>query len=208
MEIEQDEALESLSAATRTLCERVRTTGAPTEKLKEVREVIERAAALLEPHEVPGPYAQAVYTAGSGQTGQGEDPMRFFPFSPLIGRFNPVAPPAEFWVEDDVVHGRATFGALHCGAPDLVHGGVVAAVMDELLGVANVVNGRGAMTGTLTIRYLKPTPLFQEIRMEGYSKEQDGRKIYAEGRFWSGDDLLAEAHGTFIEVRSRAGSVS
>jgi acyl-coenzyme A thioesterase PaaI-like protein len=206
VEIEEDEALQALSAATRSLCERVRTTGAPVETLKEVQEVVERAANLLKPHVVPGPYAQAVYREGSGQTGQGQDPMEFFPFSPLIGRSNPVAPPVQFRVEDGVVHGRVTFGALYCGAPDLVHGGVVAAVMDELLGVANVVNGRGAMTGTLTIRYLKPTPLFEEIRMEGRSQEQDGRKIYAEGRFWSGDDLLAEAHGTFIEVRSRMGA--
>ena len=203
-EIEQSAALQALSGATRVLAERVRTSGASVEKLEEVREVIERASGLLEPHAQPGPYAQATHTAGVGDTGQGVDPMDFFPFSPLIGRSNPLAPPAEFRVEDGIVHGRVTFGALYCGAPDLVHGGVVAAMMDELLGVANVVNGRGAMTGTLTIRYLKPTPLFEEIRMEGRSQEQDGRKVYADGRFFLGEDLLVEAHGTFIEVRSQA----
>ena len=201
---EVDEAMQALSAATRTLAERVRTTGAATEKLEEVRAVIEQASALLEPHGQPGPYAQATDSAGLGRTGEGEDPMEFFPFSPLIGRSNPWAPPAEFRVEEGVVHGRVTFGALYCGAPDLVHGGVVAAMMDELLGVSNVVNGRGAMTGTLTIRYRKPTPLFREIRMEGRSREQDGRKIYSEGQFFLDDELLVEAHGIFIAVGSPA----
>ena len=63
-------------------------------------------------------------------------------------------------------------------------------------------NWRRSLTGTLTIRYLKPTPIFKEIRMEGYSKKQDGRKIYAEGRFFLEDELLVEAHGTFIAMRS------
>ena len=201
-ETEQREALEAVGGATRVLAERIRTGSAPVETLKEAQDIIERASALLKPHVQPGPYAQAVYTPGEGQTGLGVDPMEFFPFSPLIGRSNPIAPPVEFRVEDGVVHGRVTFGAVYCGAPDLVHGGVVASVMDELLGVTNVVNGRGAMTGTLTIRYLKPTPIFKEIRMEGYSKKQDGRKIYAEGRFFLEDELLVEAHGTFIAMRS------
>ena len=61
---------------------------------EEAQDIIERASALLKPHVQPGPYAQAVYTPGEGQTGLGVDPMEFFPFSPLIGRSNPIAPPA------------------------------------------------------------------------------------------------------------------
>lgn len=201
-ETELREAVEAVSRSTRVLAERIRTAPAPVEILQEARDRIDGVCALLEPHVRPGPYAQAVESAGVGHTGQGVDPMEFFPFSPLIGRSNPVAPPVEFRVEDGVVHGRVTFGAVYCGAPDLVHGGVVASVMDELLGVTNVVNGRGAMTGTLTIRYVRPTPIFQEIRMEGYCRKQEGRKIYAEGRFFLGDELLVEGQGTFISMRA------
>ena len=108
--------------------------------------------------------------------GPGCGPHGVLPLQSLIGRSNPVALPVRFWVEDGVVHGRATFGPLYCGAPDLVHGGVVAAVMDELLGVANVVNGRGAMTGTLTIRYLKPTPLFERYGWRDAAKNRMDEK--------------------------------
>ena len=72
--------------------------------------------------------------------------------------------------------------------------------MDELLGAVNVVNDLGAMTGTLTVRYRRPTPLFEEVRMEGRTGEARGRKVFAQGEIWHGDTLLAEAEGVFIKV--------
>ncbi len=45
------------------------------------------------------------------------------------------------------------------GPPTCVHGGVIAELFDELLGISNILAGPGAMTGTLTIRYRRPTPL-------------------------------------------------
>jgi len=56
------------------------------------------------------------------------------------------------------------------------------------------------MTGTLTVRYRKPTPLLEEIRMEGRPAGVDGRKVYAEGTMWCGETLLAEAEGVFVRV--------
>ena len=138
---------------------------------------------------------QADLLGGLGRFEQTLDPMELFPYSPLIGRGNPLSPPVRFEVKEGVVHGLGRFGAQYCGPPNHVHGGVVAAVMDELLGAVNVVNDLGAMTGTLTVRYRRPTPLFEEIRMEGRTSETQGRKVFAQGKMWHGDDLLAEAEG-------------
>jgi len=137
---------------------------------------------------------------GVGRFEETSDPMQLFPYSPVVGRGNAIAPPVEFKVEEGVIQGRVRFGSQYCGPPNHVHGGVVAAVMDELLGAVNVVNGVGAMTGTLTVRYSRPTPLFEEIRMEGRTAGTDGRKVYARGEMRHGDRLLAEAEGVFIKV--------
>ena len=164
------------------------------------REAVDRAVELLGEDLHPGPFAQADLLGGLGKISESREPMELFPYSPVIGRGNPVAPPVHFEVREGVVHGRARFGAQYCGPPNHVHGGVIAAVMDELLGAVNVVNDLGAMTGTLTVRYRRPTPLFEEVRMEGRTGEARGRKVFAQGEIWHGDTLLAEAEGVFIKV--------
>jgi acyl-coenzyme A thioesterase PaaI-like protein len=207
-----NDADEQLCAAARRVLEEVRTTRAPGEVLDEARRQLERVIDVLAPHAHEGGFAQADREGGLGLYGQSRDPMALFPYSPLIGRLNPVAPPVEFWMDGDVVRGRAVFRSPYCGPPNHVHGGVVAGVLDELLGVVNVMHGRGAMTGTLTIKYRAPTPLFEEIRMLGCPAGVDGRKVYAEGSLWHGETLLAEAEGVFIligeEARSKLGIAS
>jgi acyl-coenzyme A thioesterase PaaI-like protein len=106
----------------------------------------------------------------------------------------------EFHVIDGVVHGRAIFTAPFCGPPNHVHGGVIALVFDELLGVVTVANRLGAMTGTLTIRYRRPMPILEEVRMEGRPAGVEGREVFVEGSMWHGETLLAEAEGTFVQV--------
>jgi len=196
----QEAAQASLAASTRRVIDEVRATRAPVAELEAARAALERAAAILAPHRHTGRHAQADLLGGPGRFGETDDPMVYFPYSPLIGRGNPIAPPVELRFEDGIVHGRARFTAPYCGPPDHVHGGIVAAVFDELLGTVNVANGLGAMTGTLTVRYRKPVPLEREIRMEGRPAGVDGRKVYAEGTMWDGETLLAEAEGIFIQI--------
>lgn len=204
-----DADLGRLADSARRAITAVRTTRAPDAAIDEACAALDRAAQILAPHAHAGPLAQNDLEGGVGLYGRTDDPMVLFPYSPVIGRRNPISPPVELWLEDGVVHGRAVFGAAYCGPPNHVHGGVVAQVLDELLGTVNVMHTVGAMTGTLTIRYRAPTPLFEEIRLEGHQAGVDGRKVYAEGSMWHGDTLLAEAHGIFIlvegETRERLG---
>ena len=82
-----------------------------------------------------------------------------------------------------------------------MHGGVIAEVFDELLGAASIVAGNPGMTGTLTVRYRKPTPLRTDLRLEARCVERDGRKIIVRGAIYHGEVLTAEAEGIFIIVR-------
>ena len=196
----REEEQQALCGLTRRFIEALRLSTAPPETIAKARSALGDALDILEPHVHTGPYAQADLLGGLGKFEETRDPMELFPYSPVVGRGNPIAPPVEFRVEGQVVQGRARFGAQYCGPPNHVHGGVVAAVMDELLGSVNVINDLGAMTGTLKVRYSRPTPLFEEIRMEGRMAGTDGRKVFARGEMWHGENLLAEAEGVFIKV--------
>ncbi len=136
----------------------------------------------------------------------GGDPREFFPTSPIIGLENPVAAPVLLQVVEGADGGPLEVRATACfdfpyeGPPGCVHGGVIAATFDELLGSATIVAGNPGMTGTLTIKYRKPTPLRADLTMEARYLGRDGRKVRAWGAIHHGDVLTAEAEGVFIQV--------
>jgi len=127
-------------------------------------------------------------------------PQDFFPTSPVIGFANPVAPPVVVEAVDGGLIGSAWFDYQFEGPPTCVHGGVIAMVFDEMLGAANILAGNPGMTGTLTIRYRKPTPLRTPLRLEARFVSREGRKILTTGAIYHGDVLTAEADGIFIEL--------
>jgi hypothetical protein len=135
-------------------------------------------------------------------------PQDFFPTSPVIGFANPLAPPVEVWsVEGEngqrEIRGRVTFGYPYEGPPTCVHGGVIAELFDELMGAANVLANKPAMTGTLTVRYRKPTPLLAPLDLMARFVRSEGRKVFTWAAIYSAGVLTAEADGLFIEVRPR-----
>lgn len=195
------DALAALVHATRILVDRVRRTRAPAEELAAVREALLDCTARLDGWAHDGPWSQASLDGSPGLIGRTRDPMTIFPYSPVIGRLNPLAPPATFHEVDGRIVGEVTLGPPWCGPPNHVHGGVVAALMDELLGVVNVINELGAMTGRLTIHYHAPTPLGVTLRLEGEHTGHEGRKVFSRGRMWHGDVLLCEADGLFVKPK-------
>jgi len=130
----------------------------------------------------------------------------FFPTSPIMGMANPIAPPVRVHVVDGPdggyreIRAEAWFDWAYEGPPTCVHGGVIAETFDEMLGAANMVAGNPGMTGTLTVRYRRPTPLRTPLRLEARCLGRDGRKIRTWAGIYHGDELTAEADGIFIEV--------
>lgn len=141
-----------------------------------------------------------------GQAGfPGVHPQDHFPTSPMIGFANPISPPVEVWAVHGEsgqreIRGRVTFDYPFEGPPTCVHGGVIAELFDELLGLSNILAGKGAMTGTLTVRYRRPTPLLAPLELAARHTGQDGRKVYAWGGLYHEGELTAEAEGVFILV--------
>jgi acyl-coenzyme A thioesterase PaaI-like protein len=183
-----------VAAATRSVIDRLVATEAPLDALSRAAEHLEAALAELAGHPQGRLYEGFAESANAG------DPRAFFDHSPVIGLANPLAPPLRLEVRDGVVHGRARFGRAYEGPPGSVHGGYVAAAFDEVLGMAQSLGGNPGMTGTLTVRYRKPTPLRTELRFEATLDRQEGRKLFTSGRLYAGEVLTAEAEGLFISV--------
>lgn len=123
------------------------------------------------------------------------------PWSVISGRYHPLAVPVAMRVADGKVIGTVTFGLAYEGPPDGVHGAMVAAVYDEVLAFAGMINGTPGHTGTLTIKYRGITPLHTELRFEAWVERTDGRKITVHGSCYAGDTLCTEAEALFIQFQ-------
>ncbi len=120
--------------------------------------------------------------------------------SPIVGQVNPVAPPLEWEVRSGRIFGRGIYHAAYEGPPGYVHGGWIALTFDEILGMANVASGNPGMTGTLKIRYRRPTPLHKEVTFEGWTEKVEGRRITALGTMSVDGVVTAEAEGLFVII--------
>ena len=74
-----------------------------------------------------------------------------------------------------------TLGPVYEGPPGLVHGGICALLLDQLLGeVATNQMSLPKFTGTISLRYLRGTPL-GPLRAEAWVERTEGHKTYARG---------------------------
>lgn len=119
---------------------------------------------------------------------------------PIGGLGNPLASPFSPRFDDGRITADLRFGPAFEGTPGLVHGGFVAATFDHLLGGAAILSGEPIVTGSLTIRYRKPTPLHVELRMECWPGAREGRRVHTYGHLLLGDAVLVEAEAVFVTV--------
>jgi acyl-coenzyme A thioesterase PaaI-like protein len=124
---------------------------------------------------------------------------------PLAGPRNAMAPPIVLSLGEDPVHGRVAYGHVVYdvrfeGLPGLAQGGFLAAGFDLMLGQGVAMAGHRGVTGTLSVRYLVPTPLYEPLRYEAWCARREGRKGFAQARLVRLDSgaVCAEAEGVFI----------
>ncbi|MBW5250953.1 PaaI family thioesterase [Streptomyces sp. P01-B04] len=118
---------------------------------------------------------------------------------PVTGPENALAPPLHLHgQEDGSVEGVVTLDLPYQGPPGHVHGGISALLLDHTLGVANHWGGPSGMTAELTLRYLRPTPLFEPLTVTGRQVSVEGSRIRTVGEIRAGGRTCVTAEGLFI----------
>jgi len=125
----------------------------------------------------------------------------------VVGLRNPVAPPLTIVRDEGRVSAEFELSAAYEGPPSLVHGGVSALILDQLLGEAAAAAGKPGMTGTLTVRYRRAAPL-GALRGEAHVDRVEGIKTYAVGHIADADGICVEAEGVFILPRWARGELT
>lgn len=190
-EVEAERALYGpLAQAIRDLVDAgIRTTVAEDE-VHRARAEVEAITARLRRSQLPGPYGVRFRSDGRGRAWG----------NAVVGLRNAVAPPLVITSDDRGVRSEFHLGAAYEGPPGSVHGGVLALILDQMLGEAAGAGGKPGMTATLTLTYRQRTPL-GDLRAAAWIEKVDGIKTWARGELVGAEGVTVEAEGLFILPR-------
>lgn len=120
----------------------------------------------------------------------------------VCGRNNPAGLDLEFQRRGDLVFAKWIPEEKHLGYRDRVHGGVVAAILDEAMGWApSHETGRLCYSAEISVRYRKPVPAGSDLRVEARMVENRRRLVRSRGRLVGDDGVVyATATGTYVPL--------
>jgi hypothetical protein len=121
------------------------------------------------------------------------------------GWSNPLAPGLNMWFDGDRAKGTVTCGWAYEGPPGHIHGGYVAAILDQFMGMAQILGKNPGMTGTLNVRYHRPSPLNTELKLEAWLERVEGRKTVIGAEIRNGDQVTASCEALFIRPKGGLG---
>jgi acyl-coenzyme A thioesterase PaaI-like protein len=107
---------------------------------------------------------------------------------------------ARVWVDGEIARGEIALDSRHAGSPNHAHGGVIAMLLDEVLGTVAMIHRIAAVTGTLEIRYRSPAFLGHTYELSARLLGSEGRRLQIVGDMTGPEGLVAEATGTWIRV--------
>ena len=108
-----------------------------------------------------------------------------------------------YWVRESDCHvfGRAHFGKGCQGPPGHAHGGSIAALLDEAMGICAWVSGHPVVAADIRLRFRQSLPLFQVPEFHAWIEKSSGRKIFTRAVLINDQgDRIADAEGLFVEL--------
>ena len=88
----------------------------------------------------------------------------------------------------------------HQAGPGLVHGGLVAAALDEACGLLATWYRFPTVTGRLFVHFRRPVPIKTELLVCARLDDEHGRRLHVSGELVDGNEILAQARGAFVHV--------
>ncbi len=190
------EAKRRAAQALRTLTETLITSDASTEQVDSLAERLERECDALQA--APRLFGLEAFIKDGKHGGHGEINHEL---NALGGWSNPLSPALNMWLEGNEAFGTVRCGHAYEGPPGFIHGGFIAAIFDQFLGMAQLAGNNPGMTGTLTVRYNRPTPLNCDLTLHATLQESVGRKTVVTGEMLAAGVVTASCECLFIRPR-------
>ena len=96
---------------------------------------------------------------------------------------------------------RLLLGPAFEGAPRRAHGGIVAAIFDDVMGYVMAISGTPAYTGRLRVSYHQPTPVGEELVFRARVTGRERRKVLVESEAYNAaGEKVASSDGVFVTI--------
>jgi acyl-coenzyme A thioesterase PaaI-like protein len=103
------------------------------------------------------------------------------------------------------LYAKAWFGSKTMGPPGHVHGGAMAAALDEAMGAVCWMNDHKTVAATINVKFVAMLPIETETILESRIERIEGRKISTRATLTNAaGELIAQAGGLFIVLRDEA----
>ena len=194
------QAKRRLAQALRELTDVLVTSTPSIEEMDEIAERLELQARQFAKE--PRLFGQMAFQADGNHGRRGEVNHEL---NAVGGWSNPLAPGLNMWFDGDRACGTVNCGWAYEGPPGCIHGGYIAAIFDQFMGMAQMIGKQPGMTGTLKVRYLRPTPLNTELQLEAWLDRVEGRKTTMSAEMRNGEIVTATCEALFIRPRGGLG---
>lgn len=121
----------------------------------------------------------------------------------ICGQDNPTGLRLDFYFDRErkMAWTEFTPGREHEGYRDLLHGGIISSLLDEVMAKAVLAEGIPVVTSRLAVEFKKPAPVGEKLRLEGMMTGHKSRAYFTSGRLLGEDGrLVAEASGVYIRA--------
>jgi len=100
--------------------------------------------------------------------------------------------------------GHFRFGPEYQGSNLFLHGGIIAVLLDEAMGKLNRFHDVRAVTAELSVEYLRPVPIGEDIIVEAEEVSREGRNLMHRGEIRNtAGKILARGKGRFVAIGDR-----
>jgi acyl-coenzyme A thioesterase PaaI-like protein len=128
-------------------------------------------------------------------------PHHAMPLSPVIGELNPMRPEIALTIEGQRVRGSARLSKRFVGPAGCAHGGVTAMICDQLVALAARAGGVRGVTRALEVRYLRTTPLYEPLELEGWCDQVGDDRAHAVCEIRAGGEVCVRAEAEMVVSR-------
>lgn len=119
----------------------------------------------------------------------------------VCGWENPIGLNVVFYSDDGRVRARFTPDERHQGFPGLVHGGILFALLDEVISRAAYLMGDWVLTGRVEVRYVRPARIGEPLDLEGWVERAAGRGYLLAGRLANpAGETVVEGRGVYVKL--------
>lgn len=128
------------------------------------------------------------------------EPMSHFDECVVSGQANPMGIAMRVRREGDQAVADLHLGPAFEGAPQRAHGGITAAVFDDVMGYVLVLLRTPAYTGRLTVHYRAPVPVNADVEVRAWLERRDGRKLMMRAEMTQDGTIISDAEGLFVAI--------